>query len=72
MKIYVYTIRYRFSNRKFSEEGYGTIYNYRTFTPLEETTLDVFKQIEKEIAFERKHDSVEISCFDPTGIMILS
>ena len=60
--IYHYMIRYTFKDRKKCEIGYGTI-NYDTLTKISESSFDVLDMLEKEIAYDRKHENVFITCY---------
>ena len=71
MKIYHYLLRYSFENFKGSEVGHG-LEPYDSITPLYESPVGVFKQLEQAIAYERKHDKVSITYYDLLSVEYLS
>ena len=62
MKIYHYTIRYSFEDRKKKEAGYGVLC-YSSLKPLDNLSFDEFGRLEREIALSRNHQIVSIMCY---------
>ncbi|MBR3163087.1 MAG: hypothetical protein IKF17_03190 [Clostridia bacterium] len=60
--VYHYKIRYCFEDKKKSEIGYGSI-TYDTITKIGTSSFDVLEDLEREIAYERKHENVSITCY---------
>lgn len=60
--VYHYTVRYTFTDKKKLESGHGII-DYVSMTKIEDAAFDIISWLEKEIAFERKHEQVTITCY---------
>ena len=69
--IYTYVIRYTFEDKGKHEVGYGT-FEYATMTKIKDSPFDLLSDLEKDIAFERKHEKVSISCYALQDIEVLS
>ena len=69
--VYHYIIRYSFRDRKKSEIGYGTL-EYDTLTKISDSSFNIKSWLEREIAAERNHEIVSISCFGLNKAEILS
>lgn len=69
--IYTYTIRYTFEDKGKHESGHGT-FEYSAMTKIKDSPFDLLSDLEKEIAFARKHERVSISCYSLQDIEYLS
>jgi len=69
--VYHYIIRYTFFDKKKNEIGHGTM-SYDTVTRINDSPFDLLGNLEKEIAYNRNHECVSISCYSLVDAELLS